>query len=225
MRLVALALAGVLVSAGAASAHDGVDHGSAAKAAGHAAAGPATERAAPADGSADGPANGPALPFPGRIGGAYHLVDQFGAPRDQRDPDGQPQLIFFGYAECKAICSTALPRMAEAVDLLAARGVTARPVLITVDPAHDTPETMRAALAALHPRFVGLTGDEPSLAAARAAFQVEAKQVAELPDGSPVFAHGTFVYLMDGQGGFLTLMPPILGPERMAEIAMNYVRP
>jgi protein SCO1/2 len=158
-----------------------------------------------------------AAPFPVTMRADFALVDQHGAPRTPADFAGGPWLLLFGYATCEAICSVALPRMAEAVDILAAQGVEATPVLITVDPARDTPAALAEAAPKLHPRLVALTGAEAALAAARRAFQVEASVVFEAPDG-PVFAHGSFVYLMRPDGTAATLMPPILAPERMAEI-------
>lgn len=204
---VALALLGLEV-AGAApahdAAHDGKDHGAL----------PAAVAAA-LPGAAQGD-----LPF--RLGGAFRLTDQHGAPRSEADPEGRFQLLFFGYANCPSICSVALPTMAAAVDLLAAQGIAAVPVMITVDPARDTPETMGPPLAAIHPGFVGLTGDAAALAAVQRLFQVESKVVFTDPEHGAVFAHGSHVYLLDGAGKVLTLMPPILTPERTAEIVASY---
>jgi protein SCO1/2 len=158
--------------------------------------------------------------FPtGAIGGPFALVDQDGAPRTEADPDGRPQLLFFGYATCPGICSAALPRLAEATALLEARGVRATPVLVTVDPEVDRAVDLRAAAAAIHPRLKALTGSPERLAAARATFQVEAELLFVSPEYGPIYAHGSYVYLLDGAGRFLTLMPPILSAERMAEIA------
>lgn len=212
--LAAPALAGLMAAALASvsAAHDGVVHVTPGEAAAHAAAKPS-----------------PPLPegvaaFPTGIGGPYELIDQNGRRRTERDPEGRAQLIFFGYANCPSICGVALPRMTETADLLTEKGFAVRPILITVDPERDTPEAMRLALPKRHPRLIGLTGSDAALARARAAFQVEAKRLGEDPDGHPIYAHGSFVYLMDAEGGFLTLMPPVLGAERMAEIAAGYLR-
>jgi protein SCO1/2 len=210
MRLFIRALAGVagLALAGAAFAHDGVRHAAPEAAAAHAA-----ETAAAA-------ANTPG--FPNVVGGDYRLIDQFGNERTSKDPAGHYQMIFFGYAKCKAICSVALPSMARAVDLLATRGVGVTPLLITVDPERDTLAAMREAAAAIHPRLIGLTGSSEALDQAYKAFSVEKKLVYDHPEEGPVYAHGTFVYLTGPDGAFKTLMPPVLGPERMAEIVASY---
>lgn len=164
-----------------------------------------------------------ALPFPSKIGGDFDLIDQSGRKRDLASFSGKPLAIFFGYAKCEAICSVAIPRMAEMVDKLEARNLDVQPVLITVDPKRDTPAAMREALPKYHERLVGLTGTRAQINAAQKVFQVESKVVYVDPDGGEIFAHGSYIYLMGRDGKFLTLFPPILGPERMATIAEKYL--
>ena len=60
--------------------------------------------------------------FPSIKNGDFRLIDQHGNARTSANPNGEYQLLFFGYAKCKAICSVALPTMAEATDLLATMG-------------------------------------------------------------------------------------------------------
>ncbi|WGH77735.1 SCO family protein [Jannaschia ovalis] len=164
----------------------------------------------------------PDTAFPTDFGGEYALVDHHGQPRDHTDPDGRIQLIFFGYANCQAICTVALPIMAEMTAALAANGIAVAPLVITVDPARDTVETMGPALARHAPGLTGLTGSEAELARARAAFHVERTALFEEPLGGTVYAHGSHIFVMDGDGGFLTLLPPILSTERMVEIVAGY---
>lgn len=188
----------------AAGAHDGVVHGSNAEADAHAAQG---------------------LPLPFNLGGDFALTDQHGNTRTQADPQGHLQLLFFGYANCQEICSAALPQMAELAKGLAAQGVAITPVLITVDPARDTVANMGPTLAKWHPDFIGLTGDDAALAQTYKAFQIESELVFTDPASGPVYAHGSFLYLLDGQGKFLTVLPPILSNERMMQIISGYAAP
>ena len=201
----ALALLMVL-AAGAAGAHDGVEHESAEEAAAHQAAVPT-----------------PNLPFPVDIHAKFSLIDQSGRAVSDEDFAGQPMAIFFGYANCEAICSVALPRLSEALDIMGDTGSGIAPILITVDPARDTPEAMAEALPKWHERLIGLTGTDAALAAAREAFQVETSQVAEDINGDPIYAHGSFIYFVGGDGKVLTVLPPILGPDRMAEVMQGYL--
>lgn len=190
-----------------ARAHDGVVHSTAAEAINH-----QNESAAL-----------PSLPLPIDVQARFELIEHTGRPVTQEDYAGKPMLIFFGYANCEAICSVALPRMAEALDLLGEEAAAINALMITVDPDRDTLDTLGPALAKWHSRLVGLTGTKSALASARAAFQVEASEVAEDIEGNPIYAHGSFIYLIGADGKALTLMPPILGPERMAEIISSYL--
>ena len=104
MRL--LALLAVLL-AGPVMAHDGVVH--------------ATPEEAKAHKAQTGAAVGaptPGLPFPVDIDARFNLIDQDGRAVSQADFAGKAMAIFFGYANCEAICSVALPRLGQALDLL-----------------------------------------------------------------------------------------------------------
>ncbi|MEL6522637.1 MAG: SCO family protein [Pseudomonadota bacterium] len=203
---------GVLLAvlAGPVLAHDGVIHKTPEEAQAHAAA----ELPAPSG-----------LPFPVKLGGPFELTDHTGAQRSAADPDGRMQLLFFGYANCEAICSVALPLMAETTDQLKAAGLDVRPVMVTVDPERDTVEAMGPALARHHADFVGLTGTEPELNAVYDLFAVEKSVVFEDPIAGPIYAHGSHIYLLNGDGEFLTLLPPILSTERVSEIVAAYAKP
>jgi protein SCO1/2 len=189
----------------AALAHDGVTHT------------PATE------GAAHAVVATPALPFIVEITPRFALIDQTGRAVSQMDFAGRPMAIFFGYASCEAICSVALPTLAATLELLGPEGADIAPILITVDPARDTPEAMARQLPQYHPRLIGLTGSEDALATARSVFQIEATQVAATPEGAPIYAHGSFIYLVGRDGTVKSVLPPILSPERMAELMLKYL--
>lgn len=165
----------------------------------------------------------PRLPFD--VGGAYRLTDQRGAARTEADPDGRAQLLFFGYANCLQICSAALPLMADIADDLARDGLVVTPVMITVDPYRDTVEHIGAPLADLHPDFIGLTGTPQELQVAYDAFSVEIEHIFDDPEYGPVYAHGSFIYLLDSAGAVLSLLPPILSVEQAADIARRHLAP
>ncbi len=161
-------------------------------------------------------ATGVPLPLP--LGGPFTLTDQHGQPRTEADPHGSLQLLFFGYANCESICTVALPQMAAIAARLRARDIALTPVMVTVDPLRDTPALMAEELGKLDPAFVGLTGNDSALAAVYASYAIENSVVFTDPAGQPVYAHGSLLYLLDGQGKFLTIIPPILSDERAEEI-------
>lgn len=161
-------------------------------------------------------------PLPFDVGGDFTLTDQSGAIRTQADPEGRPQLLFFGYANCQEICSAALPMMAQVTDAARAKGVDLQPVMITVDPARDTVETLGPAMANFHEDFIGLTGDDTALQVAYDAYSIETEEVFFDPEFGPVLAHGSFIYLLDGAGKVQTLLPPILDPTALEKIVLKY---
>jgi protein SCO1/2 len=206
MRHVLLLIAAGLISAATgASAHDGVTHAN------------ATETEAHASNT------GPPLPFLTDVSPEFDLIEHTGRAVTQADFAGRPMAIFFGYANCESICSVALPSLAAALDLLGTEADAIAPILITVDPARDTPEAMSTKLPQYHPRLIGLTGGEEALAEARAVFQIDARQVAATPEGAPIYAHGSFIYLVGRDGAVKSVLPPILSPERMAELMRKYL--
>lgn len=160
--------------------------------------------------------------FPFNIGGAYELTDQRGVQRTQVDPDGHFQLLFFGYANCEQICSATLPMMADIVDDVAETAIL-RPVMITVDPKRDTVENIGPPLEQYHPEFVGLTGTDDTLQVAYDAFSVEREVVFVDPAGDEIWSHGSFIYLLDGEGEVLTLVPPVMDVDQAVGIITPYV--
>lgn len=162
-------------------------------------------------------------PLPFDVGGPYALTNHHGQAHTQSDPDGLPQLLFFGYANCPGICTAALPLMGEVTEKLADDGIRVRPVMITVDPARDTVGNMAAPLTYFHPDFVGLTGDEAALATAYQAFSVDHALAYEDPEYGPVYTHGSLIYLLDASGEVLTLIPPVMDTHRATEVARKYL--
>lgn len=164
-------------------------------------------------------------PMPFDVGGPYVLTDQHGHDRTEKSPDGSAQLLFFGYANCPNICSAALPTMANTVRTLEEDGVSVTPILITISPEQDSVETIGLPLIKLHPRFVGLTGEPEALQIAYDAFSVEFEPLFQDPEYGWIYAHGSFIYLLDGNGNVLTLFPPTLSTEQAAELVSRYLPP
>lgn len=162
------------------------------------------------------------LPLPVALGGAFDLIDHNGEPRTQENPDGHIQLLFFGYANCPAICTVALPLMADVTADLAEQGLSVTPVMITIDPSRDTLETLGPDLADYSPDLVGLTGTPEALQVAYDAYQIEIEEAFVDPEYGPIYAHGSFVYVLDADGTFLTVLPPILSTDRVSEIVATY---
>lgn len=148
------------------------------------------------------------------IGGPFSLVDQNGSPRQAQDFRGRFMLVFFGYSYCPDVCPTALAAMADALDKLdnADRIV---PIFITIDPERDSPKVLKDYLKAFGPRFVGLTGDAKSIAAAARAYRVYYKKH-PLQGGGYGMDHSSTIYLMGPDGKFIENYDSNIGADALA---------
>jgi len=138
------------------------------------------------------------------IGGPFELVNQNGETVTEKDVIDDLTLIYFGYTFCPDVCPFDTARNAEAVDLLEQQGIMVKPVMITIDPARDTPEALADFSSYIHPRMVGLTGTDAQIKAAAEAYQVYYAKEQEPED--PEFylmGHSVFTYLMHPDYGFL----------------------
>jgi protein SCO1/2 len=151
------------------------------------------------------------------VGGPFKLVDQDGRPRDETLLKGKWSAVFFGFTFCPEACPTTLLALGQAQDLLGPRGKDLQTVFISVDPARDTPQAMRAYLD--NPSFpknaVGLTGSADQVAVAVRGYHVYEQKVGEGPDYT--VDHSTFTYLMNPKGRFACVLPYKLTPEQLAE--------
>ncbi|WP_120499991.1 SCO family protein [Roseovarius sp. EL26] len=155
----------------------------------------------------------------GQIGGSFTLVDGTGATVTDKEVIDKPALIYFGYTFCPDVCPVDSARNAAAADILKQRGENIKPVMITVDPARDTPEVMKEYTEYMHPNMQGLTGSEEQVRAAAKAYRVfYQKQPSE--DGDEDFYlmdHTTMSYLTLPEYGFVEFFQRVLTPEQVAD--------
>lgn len=161
--------------------------------------------------------------LPLSFGAPFDLIDHGGRPRGDRDFRGRYVLLFFGYTSCPYTCSTVLLNVAGALDALGSAGAKLTPVFVSIDPEYDTPERLAKFLGAIHPRFIGLTGEAAKIKALARAYHVNAVPAQDPGPYERLVNHTSFSYLMGPDGAFLTLLPPVLPAERLAEILRRYL--
>jgi protein SCO1/2 len=155
------------------------------------------------------------------VGGPFLLLDQEGKLRRAGDFSGRFMLVYFGYSYCPDVCPTALAAMADALDKLP-KADRVVPIFITIDPERDTPKVMKSYLKAFGPRFVGLTGDAGSIAAAARAYRVYYKK-RPLKGGGYAMDHSSTIYLMGPDGKFIANYAASTGPQALAEALQKRV--
>lgn len=135
------------------------------------------------------------------VNGPIELRDTNGALVTEADFAGQPAVLYFGFTNCPDICPTSMYLLAAAQALPG--GYDVQPVLVSVDPARDTPEVMGlyARTEGFPAGLVGLTGSQAQIDAAKRAFQVHAARadIPGAPEGVYNVDHTSFFYVLDGQ--------------------------
>lgn len=130
------------------------------------------------------------------VGGPFTLVNGDAVEVTEADVITEPTLIYFGYTFCPDICPVDTARNAEAVDLLAAKGISATPVFISVDPKRDTPAVVKDYAFNMHEKMVGLTGSPEQVAAASQAYRTYYRARDEEDPEYYLVDHSTFTYLV-----------------------------
>ncbi len=152
----------------------------------------------------------------GDIGGPFTLVDTTGATVTDKDVITKPSLVYFGYTFCPDVCPLDNARNAEAVDLLADRGLETIPVFISIDPERDTPQVMRDFAENMHPAMIALTGSADQVRAASAAYRTYYKKQ-ESGDEYYLMDHSTFTYLVLPEVGFVDFFRRETTPAEIAD--------
>jgi protein SCO1/2 len=126
----------------------------------------------------------------------FALTDHDGRAVSLASYRGTPVLLFFGYTHCPDVCPLTLDRLTRAVRTAGRGARDTRILLVTLDPARDTPAALKAYTARFGPAVVGLTGDSAALAQARAGYGAYVEQVPAQPAAAG-HAHGAHAYAAD----------------------------
>lgn len=146
----------------------------------------------------------------------FALTDHAGKPRTLADFRGKAVVLFFGYTQCPDICPTTLAAMRDTMGLLGKDAERVQVLFVTVDPNRDTPKLLAEYVPWFHPSFLGLWGDEATVAAVAKDFKVfYAKQPGKEP-GSYSVDHTASSYAFDPQGRLRLVIRHGETPERTA---------
>jgi len=185
-----------------------------------------------------GAAEGPRAPGPqsgavrisgeADIGGDFTLVDHTGRTVTRADFAGRPMLVYFGFTYCPDVCPMSLQVLERALSRLPAdQRAVFQPILISVDPERDTPETLADYVASngFPDNLTGLTGSPEQVRAAADAYKIYYSR-AEDPDsaGGYTMDHTSLIFLMDREGGFVDAFPHHMPPEQIAARLQDFLQ-
>lgn len=169
-----------------------------------------------------------------QIGGPFTLTDQNGNTVQESEFRGRLMLVFFGFTHCPDICPVTVSTLSKTMALLGDKADKVAPIFITVDPARDTPEVMKAYLENFDKRMVGLTGSQEAITKAEEVYKAYASKNA--PEAAPeaedghAHAHGeahedakdytvdhsAYIYLMDKEGKYSKIFPYTTSEQELA---------
>lgn len=141
------------------------------------------------------------------------LTDFDGRPFTLSSLRGNVVILYFGDTNCQTECPLTMAHLKLALQSLGEKANDVRVVMISTDPARDTPEAMKAFLGKFNPGFIGLVGTPQELATVWREYGVTVEDAGE--------THSYFLYLVDRSGNFReTFLPDSLPADEAADIVM-----
>ena len=128
------------------------------------------------------------------------LSDPDGHLRSLADYKGKVVVVFFGYTQCPDVCPTTMAELAEVKRSLGPDGARVQGIFVTVDPARDTAELLKAYAANFGPDIIGLRGTPEQTTAAAKEFKVFYNKVPGKTDTSYTVDHTAGSYIFDAKG-------------------------
>jgi len=129
------------------------------------------------------------------VPGTFTLTDTDGKTVTEKSFPGKHLLVYFGFTHCPDICPVSLDKMRSAVTKLGDLADKVQPIFVTIDPARDTPEALKAYSAHYAKGLVALTGTADQIADAEQSYKVFAEK-APLEGDDYTFTHSAYTYLM-----------------------------
>jgi protein SCO1/2 len=159
---------------------------------------------------------------PAAIGGPFQLTDQAGRTVTEKNMQGRPSLIFFGFTHCPDICPTSLFEISEVLRTMGKDADRINAYFISVDPERDSTEAMKDYLSSFDSHLEGLTGNPEQIAKVISAYRVYARKV-PLKEGDYTMDHTALIYLMDRDGRFVSPFNLKRPPEQAAADLRRYL--
>lgn len=161
----------------------------------------------------DAPA--PAAVAGAAVGGPFSLTDHNGKAVTEKDYAQSWKLVFFGFTHCPDVCPAGLQKIRAVLETLPPGQAERLAVLfVTVDPARDTPEIMKAYAGLYDSRITGLTGTEEQVKSMQDSYKVyaarsgtaapesahEAHEAGGHHSAAYSVDHSAFIYFMSPDG-------------------------
>jgi protein SCO1/2 len=147
----------------------------------------------------------------------FTLTDHNGQSRSLSDFKGKVVVLFFGYTQCPDVCPTSMVELAEVKRLMGADGDKLQGVFVTVDPARDTTDLLKAYMANFDLTFVAFIPTPEQLAVVAKDYKIYYKKVEGQTPTSYTMDHSAGSYVYDTQGNLRLYSRYGIGPQVLAQ--------
>ena len=130
----------------------------------------------------------------------FALTDHNGKARSLKDFAGKVVVLFFGYTQCPDVCPTSMLELVAVKKLLGKQGERVQGLFVTIDPARDTPEVLKAYMENFDPSFLALYTTPEKLQLLAKDYKVYYKKVDGPTPTSYSMDHSAGSYVYDTQG-------------------------
>lgn len=152
----------------------------------------------------------------------FSLTSHEGSPVSSRDFADEVLVVFFGYTSCPDVCPLTLSNLSRAFREMGEDAHRVQVLFITVDPARDTPERLKAYLSNFHPSFLGLTGPIEDIRSTADGFGAYFSN--PRGEGDYTVDHTARTFVVDPSGRIPLTFPVTATPEEMARDLATLLR-
>lgn len=148
-------------------------------------------------------------------------LDSADGPIRMTDFEGKVVVVYFGYTLCPDVCPATLSKLADSIELLGDKAEDVQIMMVSVDPARDTPELLEDYVEHFHPNFIGVTGDEATVNRIATLYGVVYEQAPGSEATGYTIDHTSTVILVDREG-YLKLVLPFEGSAEQIASDIEY---
>lgn len=132
--------------------------------------------------------------------GMEALILTDGSPVDLGAWRGDVTMVYFGYTHCPDLCPTTLATVARAKEMVGSDGDRVHMLMVTVDPARDSPELLHDYVTHFDPDFEAAWGEEDEVRDVAGRYGVQF--ILDEPDdnGDYEVGHTSTLYAIDAEG-------------------------
>jgi protein SCO1/2 len=147
----------------------------------------------------------------------FELVDHNNAVFDKEALKHHWSFLFFGYTYCPDVCPTTLSVLNSIAQRLQDTDEDIRFIMVTIDPARDTPERLAEYVTYFNGDFIGVTGTEQNLEQLTRQLGILYTRVEPEPGSEGyLMDHTAAVFLFDPDGRYHAVFSPPLSADKIA---------